>query len=585
MSVFGESYEVHAADAIDIVGKQYQIIWEHLNQLQCAPFPEHWANRSHAPSFGDALRYFTHNGCSKELNLTTLSKADATYLASLGISVRQLERNLRETTEERHLDPLGFQLDALREHAMSAFCPHSGKRVHTQHSLLANINVIFYRFQGAEIFYLVTAGIGSGRRKSAIYFPASDLVITAGDAWGFQADDLCELKARMVSSAQECIAYFSAQHEGTRQTAVCLGFYHFAHHLWNELSGLQRLHQHGLLQSVDRFLVLREPLGPLEQIFPEIAGDKLVRKQTTSDLFKEILAKGYFVVSVGDNYLSRDLADRVTRVSLALCSPGTHAMASQARTAHSPLIWLGIRVGNRAWANQVEGLSEVIASLKEQFPRLGIVFDGFSLPADRSASTNEDEGFSTVLAEEQGVVQRILDNLQQRQVAVDFYNIIGHSISDANVWAHAIDVYLSPYGSLQHKVGWFTNKYGIVHSNRALLQNPAKYVWEAVENGIPPRYIDAGMVTDILSEEEERIFYNELKDASETGAGLRAANKRLRASAESVNYSVQGEALYREMLALVRSPKMETRVAANVWAHRARRKVRRALRGFARLSR
>jgi len=72
--------------------------------------------------------------------------------------------------------------------------------------------------------------------------------------------------------------------EKQKKRSLCW-FLSFCASSWNELSGLHRLSKKQLLQSVDKFLVLREPLGPIEQIFPELPEDRIERKDNTSDLF------------------------------------------------------------------------------------------------------------------------------------------------------------------------------------------------------------------------------------------------------------------------------------------------------------
>jgi hypothetical protein len=56
-----------------------------------------------------------------------------------------------------HLDPLAFQLIAINEKAIYAVCPFAGRLVTSHHSLLANINVIFYLFESIQVFYIITA--------------------------------------------------------------------------------------------------------------------------------------------------------------------------------------------------------------------------------------------------------------------------------------------------------------------------------------------------------------------------------------------------------------------------------------------
>jgi hypothetical protein len=557
-----------------------QDVWLHLNQAPLRPFPADMLPEPSRQSFASILQYFTENTRTKNINLRAVNEEDAAYLERLGISPGNLIRNLKETLVGRHLDPLDFQLKAVRNKCIQAYCPFSGKPVASNQSLLANINVIFYRFETEQVFYIATAGIGSGFKKSAVYFPDHDLMVSDGDPWGLQQDDLIELKTRMVCGAKACYDYLSNPDRKSRKSAVCLGFYHFAHHLWNELSGLHRLHKKGLLPRVDKFLVLREPLGPIEQIFPEIQKGKVERQDSTGDLFDEILAKGYFVVRVGDDYLASALASRVAKVSLANCLPVTLEMVEEARSKYYPLLWVGIRVRTRAWVDQVEGLSNVIASLQKEFPRLGVVFDGFSLPSDRSADSSDQQGYSQILAEENEIVNGIFEYFRQRQLSVGMFNIIGLSIFDANVWAHNIDVYVSPYGSLQHKVGWFTNKPGIVHTNQTLLENPAAYVWANVENGIPPQYIGSATVTDYESRAKEGTGYNEIEDATESGAGIQAANKRVRENPEFNNYSIQWEGLHNELSALIRSSRTKSAMTPLLLANRLKRTLRMTIRSI-----
>jgi hypothetical protein len=550
-----------------------QDIWLQLNEIGLTSLPDYLCPGPSRERFPDVLQYFTEFSRVKTISIGNLSKEDASYLAGIGISQAHLVRNLRET-RTRLFDPLRFQLDAVQNKSVSGFCPFDGTPVVSRQSLLANINVIFYRFETKEVFYLVTAGIGTGFGKSALYFPKHELVVTAGDPWGFQEDDLMELKARMVCGARACCEYLSDTEGKSRKSAVCLGFYHFAHHLWNELSGLHRLNKKGLLRRVDRFLVLREPLGPIEQIFPEIPEDRIERKANTSDLFHQILENGYFAIRAGDDYLASDLASRVAKVSSANCLPATLEAVEEATSRYHPLLWIGIRVRNRTWADQVDGLSNIIASLQKEYPTLGVVFDGFSLPADTSAESSEHRGYAGILAQENEIVDRIVANLRQREVAIGVFNIIGLSIHDANVWAHAIDVYVSPYGSLQHKVGWLANKPGLVHTNETLLQSPAKYIWAAVQNGIPPRYVRAASVTDIKSEPKERAGYNEISDASESGAGIQAANRRVRKNPEFNNYSITWEGLHQDLFDLIQSSKTPTRMSRLLLANRIKRKLR-----------
>jgi hypothetical protein len=530
-----------------------QNIWRLLNRVDPQPVPEGIFKSASTLAFSAVFDYFKETDKTRLVNLRALTAEDRSYLRGKKISLGFLRSNFRKTLFGRHLDPRAFQLTALKEKAIYAICPFTGARVSSHHSLPANINVFFYRFSGKEVFYLITAGIGSGFRKSAVYFPEHELVVTVGDAWNFEIEDLFELKARAVTRFKECYEYLSSDNPIGRKTAVCLGFFHFAHHLWNELSGIDRVYKGKLLESVDKIFLLREPLGDINQIFPELPSGKVERKSHMENMFREIIEGNYFAVRIGDDFVAKDLAERVYAVAVRQCSPTILEQVKQAGDRHFPLLWVGIRVGTRSWENQVEGLSKIIGSLHAEFPRLGVVFDGFSLPADKMAATGENE-YSGIVAMENEAVDGIVARLREsggRTPAI--FNIIGGSIFEANVWAHAIDVYVSPHGTLQHKVGWLTNKPGIIHTNHELLECPPSYIWTKIEGARKPSYVRLNTVTHIRSADKQPVIYREISDFGESGAGNVAGVTRVQGNPEFDNYSVEWEPLYRDLLPLIRA--------------------------------
>jgi hypothetical protein len=559
----------------DALRKQGQIsfqtcrkLWLTLNKTQLQPIKEWDAHRCKEWAENN-FRYIGNNLRPKIINLYDLNVSDITYLAEHGISYHYLSYNLQKTMMTGgHFDPLAFQLTAVNEKAIYAVCPFTGKLVTSHHSLLANINVIFYRFESVQVFYVITAGL-DGFKKNAIYFPQQELVVTTGMQWGFEEDDLIEMQRRMVGSFDASYGYLSKYKLSNRKVAVCIGFYHFAHHLWNELPGIERLVRKGMIDSVDKFLVLREPLGDLRQIFPEIPASKIERKTTTDALFEEIVTNDYFVVRIGDYAMSSDTASRVYNVARKNCRPETLDKVQDARRKHSPLLWIGIRAGSRMWVNQVDGLARLIDRLHTEFPDLGVVFDGFSLPAHKSDEWSNNHEFDEIVRQENQVVSGIIENLKQcRRQASGIFNIVGSSIYDANVWAHAIDVYVSPHGTLQHKVGWLANNPGVIHTNTTRLDWRSDYIWTAVEHGIKPRYVPRTAVRDVPSIEKKQLMepsqlYAAASDYNESGAGILSHNRRIRDWGMD-DYELDWLALYSDLVDLIRSYRMMQKLDQNI---------------------
>lgn len=550
--------------------------WLRLNQINPA-IPE-GPNPSESESlFSDALQYFTKHSQTNIINLRTLTPAQTNYLENKGIVIKYLAKNFGTHGKRRNRHSRTFQLDAVRKKAIQAFCPFCGELAESSHSLLANLNTIFYRFQTEEVFYVVTAGIGYGFEKQALYFPHEEIVITTGESWGFEEEDLAELKARMVSNFTLCREYLSDQNRERQKIALCIGFYHFAHHLWNELSGIQRLNKAMLLNEIDKFLVMREPLGDLGQLFPEMPTGRIQRMTNTAELFGEILRHRYFAIRVGDNFVTRDLVARVYKVACSNCLPATRERVRKAREVHSPMLWIGIRVESRTWSDQADGLAKLITSLHERFPRLGVVFDGFSLPADRCVQSTDRQEYADIINRERAVVKEITEKLKSRKNGIGIFDIVGSSIFDANIWAHAIDAYVSSYGSLQHKVGWLANNRGIIHANQSLLQNPPRNVWAAVEDAIVPRYVRLSSVSDIRFIQTDTPVYKQLNDYREVGAGNRTSDKKAQVRPEFNNYTVEWKPLLEDLVDLLQSRNFVYRLIRPIVIKNLKRRLKRVL--------
>lgn len=428
--------------------------------------------------------------------------------------------------------------------------------------------------------YVVAAGL-DGFKKNTIYFPHENLVVVSGKPWTFEIADLIELKARSVSNFTDCYRYLSDTNAAKMKTAVCIGFFHFAHHLWNELPGVDRLLRKKMLGSVDKFFILREPLGKIDQIYPEIRPDQIEREDTTSKLFDHLISDNYFTIKLGSDFVASELVNRVYEVAKKNCRSETLERVQNARRRHFPLLWVGVRVGSRMWINQVDGLAKLIDRLYSEFPRLGVVFDGFSLPADRSGGSNNNEEYGEILRQENQIVNDILQELEQNPQARGIFNIVGSSIYDANVWAHGVDVYLSPYGSLQHKVAWFANKPGIIHANKTILEASSKqlkHLWAAFENPVKPRFARHDTVADVQYDGEQAVIYRETSDwHKESGAGVLSMSKKHQRMPEFGNYELDWEALYTELADLIRSPDIWHRIDPEIMVHLGKRKLKKIL--------
>ena len=381
-----------------------------------------------------------------------------------------------------------FQISAARTGAITVTCPFTGERLCSNRSFAPRPwewqGTVFYLFRSRELFFLMTHDASHCFRRLALYFPARELVLLLTHPGAVSvADRVDHLKGSIVANAGLAFDYVGRD-SPTVKTLV-ISYAHFAHHLWNELSGLERLRSTGVLDSVDRFWVWAEPLGPIEKLFPEIPGEKIERMALDPEKaqFLPNSPSGHeFLFRCGDYVVSEALASRVANVSRALCGEELLKSVCSVRRRCFPLIWIGLRLMNRSWISQDVGIARIIRELAAKFPDLGIVFDGFSFPHRVPA------GYTASMEGELAAERRLeLAIRQQLPPRVEANSAIGAKLCESFVWSEFIDMYISPAGTMQHKASWIGNRPGIVHSNEQIAKDgDAHATFWAREGGLRP---------------------------------------------------------------------------------------------------
>lgn len=513
--------------------KIYEDIWLSFNQNNLKQINLRFATKQSELIFSEIEEYFNSKSNYKLIHLSSISSDDEHYLKEKAILFQCLVENFKKTITKSKaklsFDDREFQLQGIEDKFIYAICPFSGEIIKSNKSVVVTRDVIFYRFSSREIFYVITTNLGSGFKKGAIYFPNNELIIQWDEnTWGFNKGHLIQFKALLVSNFNEFNYYFSDDTQ-QRKIAVIIGCSHFAHEILNELSGIYRIYRKGSLNKIDKFFITAESFGKINQIFPEIPVDKIkyfnggrnipskteqefvrsemVQEIVRSEMLKEIVSNEYLVINVGDCFIKDELVDRIYKVAVKNCSAEVIDKIKVAKKKHFPLLWISIRAGYRSWTNQVEGISQIINSLAKDFPKLGVVFDGFSLSADYFGDRplQPNNFVLETIKRENEIASQIINNLSNLEMGV--FNTIGCSIWESNVWANTIDLYLTNHGTTQHKVGWLANKPGIVHSNKTILKRNNQWVANLRESGINPIYI-----SDIHVKDSDVEFLQRTKD-------------------------------------------------------------------------
>ncbi|MCF3576853.1 tetratricopeptide repeat protein [Planktothrix agardhii] len=477
----------------------YETIWRDLNQLginegsQDLPTEipleaiyKHFSEKSHYQvinlwSLTDSERCFLEKEGLSVANLELVGKDDIEleeiYINSFDVSIPiQLSRtggkDLRED-KSHHDTKKGryFQQSIVETGYVYAICPFSGRILRSNQSFichhphpeinLGSHSIFIYRFVGVEVFYLVCAVPPVGD-KSFIYLPSRELVITFVPSHTCHASEeriINILKSKMVSCWQLAKSYIS--HVQKKEVVAVIGYMgNIGHFVWNELSGIQYLHESGNLQKIEKFLIGYFEYINLGATYPEIDGEKIINLPEPETLFETILVNNSVAVWPTDVIIKEDLANRIYQGAVKQCSPKLLQEIEKAKN-HSPLIWIAIRSHYRVWLSQVEGIANIINKLYEDYPNLAVVFDGWG------RHERHDPRAESEIQRETTIVEEILALVH---TDIKTYSLIGKMSYERVSLAEVIDFYISCVGSGLVFPLLIANKPGLSHGHISYAQ-------------------------------------------------------------------------------------------------------------------
>ncbi len=445
-------------------------------------------------------------GPGRLIDPADLRPDDEALLARHGIALRHVLAN-RTTRAGRFDGRLAapdqteagthFQDRAFIDRVLTATCPSSGRSLSATRSLMAEANApIFYRFYGERVFDLAVGREGQGYIPLYLHLPALRLVILLVDRYRWHGwDEIDQLRALLIAEHRRVRAYLNR----TDPPEVCalIDNRHFAHHLWNVLSGLERLIDNGVAQGVDRLLVAAEPIGPLEALFPELdpaAGAPPIKRAEFPALIGQALANNRLLLRPGGRVISDRLIRRVLDLAETQASAEARASVRRLRDQTGPVLWVTLRTENRTWVSQVPGITAIGGWLARDFPGAALILDGFSVPRGVPKPMPAEQARS--IAREQVLADAIARALAPHMPVC---SLIGAPLLDCLLHTQVADAYLAHHGSVQHKIGWFADCPGVIHANRLVLTDPVfREPALIVRPDAPtPIWLDAQRVRDI----------------------------------------------------------------------------------------
>jgi hypothetical protein len=400
----------------------------------------------------------------------------------------------------REFHGAAVSLDGLRAGVMRCPDPWTGAALptlgvfttHSRGGMPAELLPLFYAFAspaGGEVWLCLWGTYG---KPAMMFLPRLDLVIhdfLTHDAQSTPAAPLLEALRGSLGAFRALLAEPNRP-ERTERIGLLDMPDNYGHQMLENLSGVQRLADEGLLPALEELWVTGpEFFGPVEEIFPELAG-RVRRFPNRWDLFEPLLrVRHRRLFRVGSNVFQQKLRARI----LATCPVAGRAAERSAR----PLLAVTVRSSGRQCLNLAEAVGSLHRALSARIPNLGIVLDGWVFPESElvlrssvaTALSDAHRGRIAAEMEEAAAIARALPP----HTVVD--TLIGLSMRESIGALRSVRGYLAHVGTLQHKLAHFSGAGGLVHAPVEQLGRIESGPYQS-EVGQVPRYLPPAAVTD-----------------------------------------------------------------------------------------
>ncbi len=237
--------------------------------------------------------------------------------------------------------------------------------------------------------------------------------------------------------------------------AIASGFTNnIGHQVINELNGLDLVAKEPAAECI--FLWGDQDKFDSPKLFPELPwhgyeagnivplpaqGGNESKRFSPETLFKAAMHHSLTVMRVGSSSpFGNSLGRRVVEFARKLKSPGLEEQMHAASLCW-PMVMITLRGHTRCWVSELQGVPQVVLALKEQYPGLGVLYDGAPVEKPR------EEAIRKVVGTE-----------------IPQFSTIGGSLYDTICWAARIDFFISPHGAGSIFTS-IANKPGVLHSH------------------------------------------------------------------------------------------------------------------------
>ncbi len=306
------------------------------------------------------------------------------------------------------------------------------------------------------------------RQDTAWFFPDHDVVLVCADM-GFPREVWPQLMNQtlqiLLAVADVAADHLARPVSGSVLVAEPL-IPHIGHYVWNAASGWDGVFRWADPEAIDAVAAFSKTanMGGVDGLYADRLAPRteVIRYDDEARLARAAIERGALLAGCSNTHIAADYAARYLSWAEAEVDQSFRARRAALRAASDPLVLVTLRLDNRYWIEQAEGIVALVRALRQDHPRLGIVLDGMN----HDFVSGWTHAFMSLDAE-RALAAQIMDGIGRDDRVFDS---IGCSVAESLALASACDLFVAPIGAGMAKYRWIANLPGVAFSNSAWLQ-------------------------------------------------------------------------------------------------------------------
>jgi hypothetical protein len=352
-------------------------------------------------------------------------------------------------------------LDTLDRRAKASLSPISGEVVFTRHMLA--IDCFLFRDVRDDLFICAQWGETATCLSDTVWIVPDRNLIIASPLGQFSEESIRKftqsLYERIIRQDNLLVEYLSRQNVEICVTQPAIP--HIGHYIWNGISGWSSLFRYCPVSKLpERFGSYGNISMPadVEDLYPESVkhGDEKVSFRDEEDAHNYCAKHASMVLTIKDEFVTQDLASRAHSWARRAVSSDFSARVKAFRAGCFPMVLATIRLDNRYWLEQKEGLISLFTALSSDFEDLGVVLDGINCDVTQGWTHQHMS-----LNDEAALSRAISAGCKDLPV----FDSVGCTVAESLVLAETADCFVAPVGAGMAKYRWLANLPGIAFSN------------------------------------------------------------------------------------------------------------------------